>query len=81
MFNYIRFREQFYDHRKALIASPEEHSKYGEEWRQFWERRYQEVEQAGKDPDSYDYVTEWKEYWSKRLNSLLQDEADAKMYV
>lgn len=79
MLTICRFREQFIDRRKELAATPEEHPRYGTEWTEFWERRYQEVEKEGKDPDTHNYVAEWKDYWSKRLNSLLQEEADEKM--
>lgn len=61
------------------MAAPEDHPLYASEWSTFWERRYQEVEKEGKDPDSYDYVSEWKEFWSKRQNHLLQEEADQRM--
>jgi hypothetical protein len=61
------------------VATPEEHPQYADEWTQFWERRYQEVEEAGKDPDAFDYVTEWKDFWTRRLKLLLQEEADKRM--
>ncbi|XP_021950607.1 uncharacterized protein LOC110847881 isoform X2 [Folsomia candida] len=73
------FREQFIDRRKEYVSAPEEHPRYANEWTEFWERRYQEVEKEGKDPDTYNYVVEWKDFWSKRLNFLLQEEADEKI--
>lgn len=67
--------------KKLLSEVPEKHSQYAEEWKQFWERRYQEVEKEGKNPETYDYVSEWKEFWTKRLVLLLQAEADTAMCV
>lgn len=75
----IRFREQFLDRKKAFTTAPEDHPNYGAEWSEFWERRYQEVENEGGDPEKYDYIGEWKGYWQKRMHQLLQDEADQAM--
>jgi len=58
--------------------TPEEHPKYGDEWKKFWEMRYSQVKASGMNPDTHDYVTEWVPVWSKRCAELMSDEVSTR---
>lgn len=52
-------------------TEPERHPLYFDEWREFWNRRYRELQQEKKcNPMEYDYKPEWMIYWSERLREL-----------
>ena len=57
---------------------PEDHPNYPEEWKQFWERRYKELQAAGQDADNHDYKTEWIPFWSRRAAEIHDDEVKSK---
>ena len=57
---------------------PEDHPNYPEEWKQFWERRYKELQAAGQDADNHDYKTEWIPFWSRRAGEIHDDEVKSK---
>ncbi len=72
--------EQFGEKSKTLKTTPESHPDYANEWTSFWERRYSEIEDEGKeDPDKHNYVPEWKDYWNKRLREVLDKEYEDGM--
>ncbi|CAL8147859.1 unnamed protein product [Orchesella dallaii] len=73
------FLEQYGERKKLLLETPEKHEYYCEEWSLFWERRFQEIEKEGGDPENYDYIPEWKEFWSRRLKELLAKEFEDKI--
>merc|ERR1711935_1213509 len=58
---------------------PEDHPQYPEEWRIFWEKRYQEIQAEGKDADGYDYKPDWIPYWAKKVEDLYQNEIRTKV--
>ena len=49
MLNNVLQRKEFFERR------PEDHPKYSEEWKLFWERRYKELQVQGRDPNSHDF--------------------------
>ena len=50
------------------------HPSYGSEWKQFWEKRYKELQVQGKDAANHDYKSEWIPYWTKRVASIFDTE-------
>ena len=68
MISSINRKKDIYDKR------PEDHPNYGEEWRDFWERRYKEVKDEGMDAENHDYKTEWIPFWGKRVEELFENE-------
>ncbi|XP_066907915.1 uncharacterized protein CG7065 [Halyomorpha halys] len=63
---------------KYFRERPEKHPQYSEEWKNFWNRRYKEIQQSGKDPNSYDFKPEWIIFWDERMKKLHEDELIAK---
>lgn len=57
---------------------PEDHPAYPREWGMFWERRYQELIDEGKDPDKYDFKREWIPFWKIRSRELFEAEVNPK---
>lgn len=57
---------------------PEDHPRYPEEWKEFWEKRYKELQAQGKDADHHDYKCEWIPHWSKRVAALYEEELAEK---
>lgn len=48
-------------------SNPEKHPDYPDEWKQFWNRRYKQLQEEKKcDPNQYDYKPEWISYWKDR---------------
>eukprot|EP00092_Neocalanus_flemingeri_P001633 GFUD01001743.1.p1 GENE.GFUD01001743.1~~GFUD01001743.1.p1 ORF type:complete len:1274 (+),score=352.69 GFUD01001743.1:59-3880(+) len=68
MLSNISNRKDIYDKR------PEDHPKYGEEWKMFWEKRYKELQAQGKDPNNHDFKAEWIPFWTKRVSQLFDTE-------
>ena len=68
MFDTVHRKKDIFDKR------PEDHPQYPEEWRIFWEKRYQEIQSQGKNPDQYDYKPDWIPYWAKKVEDLYQNE-------
>ncbi|RZF38233.1 hypothetical protein LSTR_LSTR005594 [Laodelphax striatellus] len=56
---------------------PEKHPQYPVEWKEFWNKRYKELQAAGKDPSKHDFKPEWISYWKKRMLELHDQEAVA----
>jgi len=54
--------------------SPESHPEYADEWKKFWEFKYNIIQSMGQDADSYDYVTDWIPFWAKRCQELMDNE-------
>ncbi|XP_068157353.1 uncharacterized protein CG7065 [Drosophila tropicalis] len=51
--------------------NPEKHPDYPDEWKQFWNRRYKQLQEEKKcDPNRYDYKSEWIPYWKDRRIEL-----------
>ena len=42
--------------RETYEKRPEDHPKYAQEWKSFWERRYRELQSEGRNPNNHDYV-------------------------
>lgn len=63
---------------KYFRERPEKHPQYSEEWKNFWNRRYKEIQQSGKDPNSYDFKPEWIIFWDERMKQLHEEELNAK---
>ena len=72
MFDSVQRKKDIYDKR------PEDHPQYPEEWRIFWEKRYQEIQSQGKNPDNYDYKPDWIPYWAKKVEDLYRNEIRTK---
>ena len=72
MFDTVHRKKDIFDKR------PEDHPQYPEEWRIFWEKRYQEIQSQGKNPDQYDYKPDWIPYWAKKVEELYQSEIKTK---
>ncbi|XP_014285651.1 uncharacterized protein CG7065 isoform X2 [Halyomorpha halys] len=66
------------DKLKYYRENPEKHPQYSEEWKSFWNRRYKEIQQSGKDPNSYDFKPEWITFWDERMKNLHEEELIAK---
>ncbi|XP_034097539.1 uncharacterized protein CG7065-like [Drosophila albomicans] len=59
------------DVNETYETSPEKHPDYSVEWKQFWNRRYKQLQEEKKcDPNSYDYKPEWISYWKDRRVEL-----------
>lgn len=57
--------------------TPENHPRYGDEWKVFWKRRYIQIKKEGKsDPQTYDYKAEWKGFWMNRMKVLMEKNLD-----
>jgi len=59
-------------------SSPEDHPKYAEEWKKFWQIRYAEVKDSGMNPDEFDYLQEWIPFWSQRSRELVEAETELR---
>ena len=52
--------------RETYEKRPEDHPKYAQEWKSFWERRYRELQFEGRNPNNHDFKSEWIPYWTKQ---------------
>merc|ERR1719347_869104 len=68
MLSNISKRKEIYEKR------PEDHPKYGDEWKLFWEKRYKELQAQGKDPNNHDFKAEWIPFWTKRVTQMFDTE-------
>ncbi|XP_017963435.1 uncharacterized protein CG7065 [Drosophila navojoa] len=63
--------KQLRDETETYETNPEKHPDYSEEWKQFWNRRYKQLQEEKKcDPNTYDYKPEWIAYWKGRRVEL-----------
>jgi hypothetical protein len=63
------------DRKKEIFDKrPEDHPAYPEEWKIFWEKRYKELQDEGKDADNYDYKEDWIPHWEKRVAEIFDEE-------
>ena len=60
--------------RDTFEKRPEDHPKYAEEWKSFWERRYKELQSQGRNPNNHDFKAEWIPYWTKHVSDLFDSE-------
>ncbi|KAH8317111.1 hypothetical protein KR074_012606 [Drosophila pseudoananassae] len=59
------------DETETYETNPEKHPDYPDEWKQFWNRRYKQLQEEKKvDPNHYDYKPEWIAYWKDRRIEL-----------
>ncbi|KAH8272734.1 hypothetical protein KR026_006965 [Drosophila bipectinata] len=59
------------DETETYESNPEKHPDYPDEWKQFWNRRYKQLQEEKKvDPNHYDYKPEWIAYWKDRRIEL-----------
>lgn len=59
------------DETETYETNPEKHPDYPDEWKQFWNRRYKQLQEEKKcDPNLYDYKPEWISYWKDRRIEL-----------
>ncbi|KAG8335463.1 hypothetical protein J6590_067832 [Homalodisca vitripennis] len=54
--------------------NPEKHPQYPEEWKAFWNRRYNELQRSGIDPSKHDFKPEWISFWTKRMKELYEED-------
>lgn len=54
--------------------NPEKHPQYPEEWKSFWNRRYNELQRSGIDPSKHDFKPEWISFWTKRMKELYEED-------
>nr|XP_016939003.1 uncharacterized protein CG7065 isoform X2 [Drosophila suzukii] len=63
--------KQLRDETETYESNPEKHPDYPDEWKQFWNRRYKQLQEEKKcDPNQYDYKPEWISYWKDRRIEL-----------
>ncbi|XP_017064032.1 uncharacterized protein CG7065 [Drosophila eugracilis] len=63
--------KQLRDETETYESNPEKHPDYPDEWKQFWNRRYKQLQEEKKcDPNQYDYKPEWITYWKDRRIEL-----------
>ncbi|KAH8237685.1 hypothetical protein KR038_006615 [Drosophila bunnanda] len=63
--------KQLRDETETYETNPEKHPDYPDEWKQFWNRRYKQLQEEKKcDPNLYDYKPEWISYWKDRRIEL-----------
>eukprot|EP00094_Tigriopus_californicus_P012109 TCALIF_11701-PB protein Name:"Similar to CG7065 Uncharacterized protein CG7065 (Drosophila melanogaster)" AED:0.08 eAED:0.08 QI:4647/1/0.93/1/0.71/0.66/15/0/864 len=72
MLSSLNRKKSIYDKR------PEDHPLYGQEWTQFWEMRYREVQEEGGNPDEYDYKSDWIPFWGRRVTEIFEAELQEK---
>ncbi|KAF5296408.1 hypothetical protein FQR65_LT01395 [Abscondita terminalis] len=63
---------------KQHEKNPEKHPQYNDEWKQFWNKRYKELQGEGKDVTNYDFKPEWIEFWNKRMIEIHNCEVKVK---
>lgn len=79
--------QTFTDKLKAEIAAntkiyeknPEKHPLYSKEWQTFWNKRYKELTNEGKDASKHDYKPEWIKVWTERIKELNDEEMKTKI--
>lgn len=54
--------------------NPEKHPQYPDEWKSFWNRRYNELQRSGIDPSKHDFKPEWISFWTKRMKELYDED-------
>lgn len=59
---------------KYYEKNPEKHPQYPEEWKSFWNRRYNELQRSGIDPSKHDFKPEWISFWTKRMKELYEED-------
>lgn len=59
---------------KHFEKNPEKHPQYPEEWKSFWNRRYNELQRSGVDPSKHDFKPEWISFWTKRMKELYEED-------
>lgn len=76
-----KFREEFAkieeskrDQLKFYEKNPEKHPQYPEEWKTFWNRRYNELQRSGIDPSKHDFKPEWISFWTRRMKELFEED-------
>lgn len=76
-----KFREEFAkieegkrEKLKFYEKNPEKHPQYPEEWKTFWNRRYNELQRSGIDPSKHDFKPEWISFWTKRMKELFEED-------
>ncbi|EDW82619.1 uncharacterized protein Dwil_GK25038 [Drosophila willistoni] len=63
--------KQLCEETETYEFNPEKHPDYPDEWKQFWNRRYKQLQEEKKcDPNRYDYKSEWIPYWKDRRIEL-----------
>merc|ERR1740128_857199 len=72
LLGYAKVKLEKYD------SSPEEHPQYSEEWKDFWQNRYNQVKESGADPDTHDYLAEWIPFWSNKSRDLMEAEVEKR---
>ncbi|XP_055382303.1 uncharacterized protein LOC129612629 [Condylostylus longicornis] len=62
---------------KHYQKDPQSYPLYNDEWQSFWANRVNELKQAGRDYQNYDFTYEWSLYFPKRLDELYEKETEA----
>lgn len=68
MLSAVNRKRDIYDKR------PEDHPNYADEWKDFWENRYKELQLQGKNPENHDFKADWIPFWGKRVDELFDRE-------
>lgn len=78
---WVKFREELteiesgkLEKLKHFEKNPEKHPQYPEEWKSFWNRRYNELQRSGVDPSKHDFKPEWISFWTKRMKELYEED-------
>lgn len=78
---WVKFREELteiesvkLEKLKYFEKNPEKHPQYPEEWKSFWNRRYNELQRSGVDPSKHDFKPEWISFWTKRMKELYEED-------
>ncbi|XP_054267586.1 uncharacterized protein LOC128989650 isoform X1 [Macrosteles quadrilineatus] len=59
---------------KYYEKNPEKHPQYPEEWKAFWNKRYNELQRSGIDPSKHDFKPEWIAVWAKRTKEIHEED-------
>lgn len=78
---WVKFREELteiesgkLEKLKHFEKNPEKHPQYPEEWKSFWNKRYNELQRSGVDPSKHDFKPEWISFWTKRMKELYEED-------
>lgn len=55
---------------KEYLIKPENYPNYQDEWKLFWQKRYNFLVSRGHDATGYNYKPDWNQYWMKRAEQL-----------
>ena len=74
----VKLEQSLQQQRDYYATRPEDHPQYAFEWKLFYQRRFIELQNEGKDAKAHGYTAEWKLFWQKRVNQLDEGNIQAK---